>query len=47
MEKSGKFQANKDGHVLLHHACHISTDIYCMVWGLVYLFAGIPEPLHR
>lgn len=23
------------------------SDIYIQVWGIVYLFAGIPEPLLR
>lgn len=41
-----KISSKQDGQAHLHRAWYISHDIFCMVWSLVYLFAGIPEPLY-
>ena len=47
--KSGKFQANKDRQYKHSSPCiaYIVPVYNYSVWGIVYLFAGIPEPLLR
>lgn len=48
IEKSGKFRVNRDKQY--RHSSPsivISILIYYSVWGIVYLFTGIPEPLYR
>ena len=45
---SGKFQANRDRQyrtfITVYSFCIGSRYGDCSVWGIVYLFAGIPEP---
>lgn len=48
MCKSGKFHVNKNKQYKHSSPCIvISFLIYCPVWGIVYLFTGIPEPPFR
>ena len=48
MCKSGKFHVNKNKQYKHSSPCIvISFSIYCPVWGIVYLFTGIPEPPFR
>ena len=46
--KSGTFQANRDRQyrtfITVYSFCIGSRYGDCSVWGIVYLFAGIPEP---